>query len=496
MDTPPGRPSSRTDTSRLNRKSSTDSRASSTSRPSHGRRVASNYSRSVSSSSVDEHQIGCTRTLESRESSFQGDPPSKITDRLSLVEVEVLNSSNKISRMEVDLKKAHNKLDSILEGLRALSPGIIPDAATTAPILSEGSTPKQSVVRLPAKPNPDYSRPRLNRLDENIQAFHMTPSVVESQRSGSPDSFGIMSAASLDHHSESNDFKDFGKPKESIKAPARPRVLNSSAAFMIDPRGSFRRTWDLGVLMPCLVYLGVMLPFRLTFENEAKQFTPMYWFEFLIDMAFLMDILLNFRTGIVLDMGAPLHTGLNDKELIEYDRWGVAKKYLKNWFILDLLSGVPYMLIKLLASGSEAGVFKGAKMFKLMRFLKLGRLLKFDRVIKNLDHDTVDSIEDFLQDDKTRSAALILQLSFILCYSCHLLSCGWVAVGRSCSRKGAPSWLDYDVKGPFDHEDTMGKESGSIYIASFYFCLTTMTSVGFGDITPRGNTERVYCIFL
>ena len=30
-----------------------------------------------------------------------------------------------------------------------------------------------------------------------------------------------------------------------------------------------QRSWDLGVVMPLLVYLTIMMPFRLAFDNEA-----------------------------------------------------------------------------------------------------------------------------------------------------------------------------------------------------------------------------------
>ena len=35
-----------------------------------------------------------------------------------------------------------------------------------------------------------------------------------------------------------------------------------------------------------------------------------------------------------------------------------------------------------------------------------------------------------------------------------------------------------------------------LYIVSFYYILTTITTVGYGDITPATITERVMCIFL
>ena len=101
------------------------------------------------------------------------------------------------------------------------------------------------------------------------------------------------------------------------------------------------------------------------------------------------------------------------------------------------------------------------------------------------------------------------------------------------------NWLLYDIKGRFDKSDTIegSKHVGSIYLAAFYFCLTTMTSmfthvplrsatciatqfdhddesvsflclhacpillrsltgVGYGDILPYNNTERAFCVLL
>jgi hypothetical protein len=43
-------------------------------------------------------------------------------------------------------------------------------------------------------------------------------------------------------------------------------------------------TWDLGVILPMILYLCVMMPFRLCFENEPVFSSQIYWFEFIIDM--------------------------------------------------------------------------------------------------------------------------------------------------------------------------------------------------------------------
>jgi hypothetical protein len=74
-------------------------------------------------------------------------------------------------------------------------------------------------------------------------------------------------------------------------------IINVSDAWMVNPKNKFRMVWDLGVMIPLLVYLMVLLPFRLAFDNEAPRFTWVYWFDFFSDMVAMTDIFLNFRTG-------------------------------------------------------------------------------------------------------------------------------------------------------------------------------------------------------
>eukprot|EP00614_Pseudopedinella_elastica_P009436 CAMPEP_0172599062 /NCGR_PEP_ID=MMETSP1068-20121228/19154_1 /TAXON_ID=35684 /ORGANISM="Pseudopedinella elastica, Strain CCMP716" /LENGTH=747 /DNA_ID=CAMNT_0013399195 /DNA_START=167 /DNA_END=2406 /DNA_ORIENTATION=+ len=271
-------------------------------------------------------------------------------------------------------------------------------------------------------------------------------------------------------------------------------VLNESDAWKINPKNKFRMGWDLFLIMPFLIYMTIAMPFRLCFANDPIIFTPMYWFEFMIDMIFIVDIFLNFRTGYFLDRDVG---GSEEHELIEFDSFRIAINYIKTWFVLDVVSGVPFALLELISGNdSEGGALKSAKSLKLLRFLKLGRLLKMEKILSNLDRDILDYIEDFFANGATRTVVLMCQLGFYLGYVCHLLCCGFVLVGRDSVLKGDPSWFDFDLRGPYVAEDTTAHSEsvGSIYLSSFYFCLTTMTSVGYGDITPRNNGERTYVI--
>ena len=106
-----------------------------------------------------------------------------------------------------------------------------------------------------------------------------------------------------------------------------------------------------------------------------------------------MDIFFNFRTGIFVKAmadGEPSSRGSEDTDLVEYDRFRVAKAYFFSWFWLDVISGVPFALIEL--TTGEGSSLKSAKTLKLLRFLKLGRLLKMEKILSNLDRDTLDKV--------------------------------------------------------------------------------------------------------
>jgi len=131
-----------------------------------------------------------------------------------------------------------------------------------------------------------------------------------------------------------------------------------------------------------------------------------------------------------------------------------------------------------------------------MRFLKLSRLVKGIGILNRIDPDTVDRIEDFLAEGTTRTSIRILRIMAIMGIVCHFMACVWVAAGRAADEAGKNSWLRQDIK-EYSYLDTEGGAYVmKIYLGAFYFCFTTMTTIGYGDVHPYSNTERIVAICL
>jgi hypothetical protein len=92
--------------------------------------------------------------------------------------------------------------------------------------------------------------------------------------------------------------------------------------------------------------------------------------------------------------------------------------YMKTWFLLDVVSGIPFMLVELITAtqGIEKGnLIKAVKTLRLLRFLKLVRLLKISKILSTVDRKVLDDIEDFFQQPGTRTTIVLTGLAIKSC---------------------------------------------------------------------------------
>ena len=81
------------------------------------------------------------------------------------------------------------------------------------------------------------------------------------------------------------------------------------------------------------------------------------------------------------------------------------------------------------------------------------------------------------------------RLSFfilVLLLLCHFVGCLWIFVGRTIGE--GDSWIE---AGGLEDKSIM-----DLYAVSTYFTMTTITTVGYGDISGTTTVEKAICIFL
>ncbi|CAG2111451.1 unnamed protein product, partial [Medioppia subpectinata] len=239
---------------------------------------------------------------------------------------------------------------------------------------------------------------------------------------------------------------------------------------------AFKAIWDWVIL--CLTfYTAIMVPYNVAFKNKTSEDVTLLVLDSIVDVIFFIDIVLNFHTTFV----GPGGEVVSDPKIIRMN-------YLRSWFIIDLLSCLPYDIFNAF-DHSDNGIGS------LFSALKVVRLLRLGRVVRKLDR--------YLE---YGAAMLILLLCFYMLVA-HWLACIWYSIGRSDSENNLTySWLwklGNVTQIPFHFRPNNssqrielegGPERQTMYITSLYFTMTCMTSVGFGNVAPETDNEKVFTI--
>jgi len=241
--------------------------------------------------------------------------------------------------------------------------------------------------------------------------------------------------------------------------------------YIIDPESSWYASgWQM-IVGVALVFVAFLTPLQIGLFDI--RFDSMLLVSLAVDFIFLVDLILQFFVMISV---STFH-GL--KREVRLSRVGL--KYLKTWFFIDALAVVPWDLIGVLHSDTET--LAGARVIRVVWMLKMLRLMKPSRIIHKIEIPYSIPYQQQL--------ALFRFLGFLVIV-CHWLACVW-AMTLKVVDKAFPRWIDeistVDSSFGFFEDDRAVRT----YIAAFYFCSYTMTSVGYGDIGPQNILERIVC---
>ena len=238
--------------------------------------------------------------------------------------------------------------------------------------------------------------------------------------------------------------------------------------------GLFHPNGKLVNYQECISAVAVLysifeVPFEIAFLRRIN--IIIYVLEILITSIFLIQILMNLNLTFI----DPV-----DKRLLVTSRYKIVKRYLSFWFWIDILSTIPFQLI----IGSE-----GSNSIRLLRILRLSRFVKITKASNKL--------KDFLENreiDPMMITALILAIQIFAI--AHLIACFWYFIATAefieyvTNGKDPATVVSWLTEIGFQEDDKVV----SRYIASLYFAVMSMLTVGFGDIHPVNTFERVYTL--
>ncbi|XP_053914385.1 potassium voltage-gated channel subfamily H member 2 isoform X4 [Cuculus canorus] len=187
----------------------------------------------------------------------------------------------------------------------------------------------------------------------------------------------------------------------------------------------FKAVWDWLILL-LVIYTAIFTPYSAAFllndQEEVQRHhcgyscSPLNVVDLIVDIMFIIDILINFRT-----------TYVNSNEEVVSHPAKIAIHYFKGWFLIDMVAAIPFDLL-IFGSGSEETT-------TLIGLLKTARLLRLVRVARKLDR-------------YSEYGAAVL----------FLLMCTFALIAH---------WLA---------------------------CICSLTSVGFGNVSPNTNSEKIFSI--
>ncbi|XP_067871296.1 potassium/sodium hyperpolarization-activated cyclic nucleotide-gated channel 3 [Heterodontus francisci] len=256
----------------------------------------------------------------------------------------------------------------------------------------------------------------------------------------------------------------------SQKAVEREQERVKSAGFwIVHPYSDFRFYWDLTMLLLMVGNL-IIIPVGITFFKDENT-TPWIVFNVVSDTFFLVDLVLNFRTGIVVE----------DNTEIILDPQKIKMKYLKSWFVVDFISSIPVDYIFLIVETRiDSEVYKTARALRIVRFTKILSLLRLLRLSRLIRY--IHQWEEIFHMTYDLASAVVRIVNLI---GMMLLLCHW----DGCLQFLVPMLQDFPEDCWVSLNNMVDDSWSKQYSYALFKAMSHMLCIGYGQQAPVGMSD-------
>uniref|UniRef100_A0A3B3U5H4 Voltage-gated delayed rectifier potassium channel KCNH4 n=1 Tax=Poecilia latipinna TaxID=48699 RepID=A0A3B3U5H4_9TELE len=275
-------------------------------------------------------------------------------------------------------------------------------------------------------------------------------------------------------HKDITDKKMEQDPEQGPETEYKVAAIQKSR-FILLHYGTFKAGWDWLILLATF-YVAVTVPYNVCFsggrDEGGTSRNPPSVSDILVEILFILDIMLNFRTTFVSTSGQ-----------VVYDARSICVHYVTTWLFVDLVAALPFDLLY----AFNVTVVSSLVLAHLVHLLKTVRLLRLLRLLQKLERYS------------QYSAVVLTLLMSMFALLAHWMACVWYYIGR----KEIESWLYELAKrlGTPTQWNASGSEmlgggpsTRSSYVTALYFALSSLTSVGFGNVSANTDAEKIFSI--
>uniref|UniRef100_A0A3B3VHD5 Voltage-gated delayed rectifier potassium channel KCNH4 n=1 Tax=Poecilia latipinna TaxID=48699 RepID=A0A3B3VHD5_9TELE len=240
--------------------------------------------------------------------------------------------------------------------------------------------------------------------------------------------------------------------------------------FILLHYGTFKAGWDWLILLATF-YVAVTVPYNVCFsggrDEGGTSRNPPSVSDILVEILFILDIMLNFRTTFVSTSGQ-----------VVYDARSICVHYVTTWLFVDLVAALPFDLLYAFNVTVVSSL--------VVHLLKTVRLLRLLRLLQKLERYS------------QYSAVVLTLLMSMFALLAHWMACVWYYIGRKEIESLGSSdigWL-YELAKRSGGLKMLGggPSTRSSYVTALYFALSSLTSVGFGNVSANTDAEKIFSI--